>query len=48
MPIKLINLTKKYSDFVAVDNLNIEFEDHKLTILIGPSAPKPAKPSEVR
>jgi len=42
MPIKLINLTKKYSDFVdsdfvAVDNLNIEFEDHKLTILIGPS-----------
>ncbi|MGY4687071.1 glycine/betaine ABC transporter ATPase [Petrotoga mexicana DSM 14811] len=37
MAIKLVNLTKKYGDFTAVNNLNIEFEDNKLTILIGPS-----------
>ncbi len=37
MAIKLVDLTKKYGDFTAVNNLNIEFEDNKLTILIGPS-----------
>ncbi|KUK16356.1 ABC transporter ATP-binding protein [Petrotoga olearia] len=37
MAIKLVNLTKKYGDFTAVNNLNIEFEDNKLTVLIGPS-----------
>jgi len=37
LAIKLVDLTKKYGDFTAVNNLNIEFEDNKLTILIGPS-----------
>lgn len=35
--IDLINVTKKYKDFKAVDDLSITFEDKKLTILIGPS-----------
>jgi multiple sugar transport system ATP-binding protein len=31
------NLTKKFGDVVAVDNLNIELEDKCLTVLLGPS-----------
>lgn len=37
MPIVLENLTKKYGDVVAVDNLSLTFEDHSLNVLIGPS-----------
>lgn len=35
--IELINVTKEYKKFRAVDDLSITFEDKKLTILIGPS-----------
>lgn len=37
MPITLENLTKKYGDVVAVDNLSLTFEDQSLNVLIGPS-----------
>ncbi len=37
MPIEVVNLTKKYGDLVAVDDLTITFEDESLNVLIGPS-----------
>ena len=37
MEITLKNLTKKFDDYVAVDNLNLTFQDGELTGLLGPS-----------
>lgn len=37
MKIVLKNLTKKYDDVIAVDCLNLTFEDGELTGLLGPS-----------
>ena len=37
MKIVLKNLTKKFDDMVAVDNMNLTFEDGELTGLLGPS-----------
>ncbi len=37
MEIVLKNLTKKFDDYVAVDNLSLTFEDGELTGLLGPS-----------
>jgi osmoprotectant transport system ATP-binding protein len=37
MKIQLKNLTKDYGSIVAVNDLNIEFDEKKITILIGPS-----------
>jgi len=36
MKIQLKNLTKDYGSIIAVDDLNIEFDEEKITILIGP------------
>ena len=33
--IEITNLTKKYKDIVAVDNLNLEIEENKLFALLG-------------
>ncbi|MBU2439543.1 ATP-binding cassette domain-containing protein, partial [bacterium] len=35
--IELINVTKKFGEKVAVNNLNLTIEKGKLTMLIGPS-----------
>src|SRR6056297_365083 len=37
MSIKLKNLKKNYNDFTAVNNINLEFQNKKLSVLIGPS-----------
>ncbi|MBO8160012.1 MAG: ATP-binding cassette domain-containing protein [Thermosipho sp. (in: Bacteria)] len=37
MPIKFINVSKKFKDVYAVKNLNFEIDDKKITVLIGPS-----------
>ncbi|MCP5454703.1 MAG: ABC transporter ATP-binding protein [Thermotogae bacterium] len=37
MPIKLKNLTKKFGDYTAVNNITLSIEDSKITVLIGPS-----------
>ncbi|GAB6189030.1 ABC transporter ATP-binding protein [Marinitoga arctica] len=37
MPIELKNISKKFGDFYAVKDLNLEIEDEKITVLIGPS-----------
>ena len=37
MSIQLKNLKKNYNDFTAVNNVNLEFQDKKLSVLIGPS-----------
>jgi len=37
MSIELIDLTKKYGDVTAVDNLSLTFPDKELAVLIGPS-----------
>lgn len=37
MPIQLKNLKKNYKNFTAVDNINLELQDKKLSVLIGPS-----------
>lgn len=37
MSIQLKNLKKNYNDFTAVNNINLEFQDKKLSVLIGPS-----------
>lgn len=37
MSIEFKNLTKKYNDFTAVNNINLKFQDKKLSVLIGPS-----------
>ena len=35
--IELINVTKKWGDFIAVDNLNLVIEDRNFVTLLGPS-----------
>lgn len=37
MYIKINNLTQKYDNFIAINNLNLELEKGKLTALLGPS-----------
>jgi len=37
MPIKLKNLTKKFGDYTAVNNITLSIEDSEITVLIGPS-----------
>lgn len=37
MQIRLENLTKKFDDTTAVDNVNITFKEGYLTALLGPS-----------
>ena len=37
MKIKVENLTKKFRDTVAVNNLSVTFEEGKLIALLGPS-----------
>ncbi|MGM0640799.1 MAG: ATP-binding cassette domain-containing protein [Thermotogota bacterium] len=37
MSIQLKDLKKNYGDFTAVNNINLEFQDKKLSVLIGPS-----------
>lgn len=37
MKITINNLTKKFDDFIAVNNLNVEFKDGELVCLLGPS-----------
>lgn len=37
MKVRIENLTKRFGDFVAVDNISAEFEDGKLVALLGPS-----------
>jgi ABC-type sugar transport system ATPase subunit len=35
--LKVKNLTKKFGEAVAVDNINLDFPEGKLTVLVGPS-----------
>ena len=35
--IEVINLTKQYDGFKAVDNLNFEVKPGKITVLLGPN-----------
>jgi ABC-type sugar transport system ATPase subunit len=35
--VKVRNLTKEFGDAVAVDNINLDFPEGKLTVLVGPS-----------
>jgi len=35
--IKLVNITKKYGDVVALDNISLTFEDNSFTAITGPS-----------
>jgi multiple sugar transport system ATP-binding protein len=35
--VELKNITKKFGDFIAVDNLNLEVEDKSIVCLLGPS-----------
>lgn len=35
--IKLVNITKKYADVVALDNISLTFEDNSFTAITGPS-----------
>lgn len=37
MKISVINVNKKYGEFTALENINIEFEDGQFTTLLGPS-----------
>lgn len=37
MEVKISNLTKRFGNLVAVDNISLVFEDGKLTTLLGPS-----------
>ena len=37
MKVKFENVTKRYGDFIAVDNLTAEFNDGELVALLGPS-----------
>jgi osmoprotectant transport system ATP-binding protein len=37
MAIELLNLTKKYGDLTAVDDVSLTFRDRELSVLIGPS-----------
>lgn len=37
MSIKLTNVTKKYGNFTAIDNLSVEFESNKITMILGPN-----------
>lgn len=37
MKVKIENLSKKFDDFTAIDNLNVEFNDGELVCLLGPS-----------
>ena len=35
MSIKIENLTKKYKDTIALDNLSLEIKEHELFALLG-------------
>ncbi|WP_099336272.1 ABC transporter ATP-binding protein [Clostridium cadaveris] len=37
MKVKIENLSKKFNNFTAIDNLNVEFNDGELICLLGPS-----------
>lgn len=37
MPIELVDLTKKYGDITAVDDVSLTFPENEISVLIGPS-----------
>ena len=37
MAIRVRNVTKRFGDFVALDNVSVDIEDGALTALLGPS-----------
>ncbi|MFU8772532.1 MAG: ATP-binding cassette domain-containing protein, partial [Anaerolineales bacterium] len=37
MGIRITNISKKFGDFIALDNLSLELPEGQLTALLGPS-----------
>ncbi len=37
MKVKIENLSKKFDNFTAIDNLNVDFNNGKLICILGPS-----------